>query len=127
MAEAHLPTASETATIDSTMSEETTSSLPDIADDTLLRRNPEIIATQIDGETVMMDGDFENYFGMAEIATEIWATLEVPISFSDLRQKLTAKWPVDDEQCKKDVLVFLGELQEQDMLFTGEVAASVRG
>jgi hypothetical protein len=44
--------------------------------DSLIKRNEEIILNEIDTETVIMDLNFENYFGMEAIGTRIWQLLE---------------------------------------------------
>ena len=94
-----------------------------ILPDTMLRRNSEIISTEIDGETVMMDAEFENYFGMASVATRIWNFLEEEISFENLCTKLIETFDVEEQQCRDEVLKFLDQLQEKDLLVIGKSEA----
>lgn len=94
-----------------------------ILPDTVLCRNSEIISTEIDGETVMMDAEFENYFGMASVATRIWNFLEEEISFDDLCAKLIETFDVEEQQCRDEVMKFLGQLQDKDLLVIGKSEA----
>ncbi len=43
----------------------------ELTPDSLIKRNEEIISSEIDGETVMMDLNFEKYFGMEAIGTPL--------------------------------------------------------
>ena len=88
----------------------------EILPDTVLHRNSEIISTEIDGETVMMDAEFENYFGMAAVATRIWNFLEKEISFDELCTKLMKEFEVEEQQCRNEVLKFLAQLHDKDLL-----------
>jgi len=87
-----------------------------IRPDSLIQRNQEIVSSEIDGETVMMDTGFEKYFGMKAIATRIWQLAEHEISFQSLCETLTREYEVSLEQCHKDVLPFIQELDEQNMI-----------
>lgn len=82
----------------------------------LLKRNPDIVSSEIDGETVMMDKSFEKYFGMKDIATRIWHLLENETSLQQLCKQLTTEYEVSFEQCLKDVEPFICELIKQDMV-----------
>jgi hypothetical protein len=92
----------------------------EILPETVLRRNSEIIFTEIDGETVMMDAEFESYFGMAAVATQIWNYIEEEISFGDLCAKLMEKYKVEEAQCQVEVLKFLEQLHKKDLLLISD-------
>lgn len=64
----------------------------------------------------MMDAEFENYFGMASVATRIWDSLEEEVSFGKLCENMMREFEVEDEQCRKDVLKFLEKLREKGLL-----------
>ncbi|MEM7387958.1 MAG: PqqD family peptide modification chaperone [Verrucomicrobiota bacterium] len=93
--------------------------MAEINDETRLQRNREIISTQIDGETVMMSEDFENYFGMARVGSRIWELLEEKISFAQLIEELMKGFEVTEEQCRQETLAFLQELEKNDLLNIG--------
>jgi hypothetical protein len=84
--------------------------------DSLIKRNEEIISSEIDHETVMMDLNFENYFGLEAIGTRIWLLLENETSINTLCEKLTEEFDVEMDQCMKDVLPFLSDLSKNGMI-----------
>lgn len=72
-----------------------------------LIRNHDILATTIDEELVMMDGQCGKYFGLNSGARKIWELLTYPMSFDELLIALTATYEVEYDQCKEDVEHFL--------------------
>ena len=92
----------------------------EIKPDSILRKNPNIVSSEIDGETVMMDTDFEKYFGMRAVGTRIWQLLEQDTSLQNICQQLVEEYEVTLEQCQEDVAPFLNELAKQDMLILVE-------
>ena len=88
----------------------------DIHQHSLIQRCSNIVSSEIDGETVMMDTNFEKYFGMKTIGTRIWQLLEQEISFQSLCEQLTGEYEVSMEQCMEDVKPFIQELCDQEMI-----------
>ncbi len=88
----------------------------EINSDSLIKRNEAIISSEIDGKTVMMDLNFENYFGLENIGTRIWQLLVNETSLEALCEKLTDEFDVEIDQCIKDVLPFLNTLYKNDMI-----------
>ena len=95
-----------------------------ITDGTRIRRNPNIVFSQIDNETVMMDEDMENYFGMSAVATRIWSELEDEPTLKELVLRLVeaADGSVSPDQCREETVSFLTELQEHGFLELSEPA-----
>lgn len=93
-----------------------------LAPHSLIKRNPDIVSSEIDGETVMMDTSFEKYFGMKSVASHIWVLLEEETSLQALCEQLTREYAVSPEQCLDDVEAFILALLEQDMLRIREPA-----
>lgn len=82
----------------------------------LFQRSPEIIASEIDGEMVMMDKDFEFYYGLHAIGTEIWSLLENPNSIQMIAESLTERYDVSMEQCIDDVKPLIADFIENGMV-----------
>lgn len=87
-------------------------------DDTRLRRNDDVIATQFDGETVMMDAELESYFGMAKVGTRIWSEIESETSYGELIGLLlrVAGGSVSEAKCREETEKFLADLYEHRFL-----------
>ncbi len=72
-----------------------------------LIRNNEILASEMDGETVMMSIENSEYYSLSKIGTVIWGILETEITFSKLIDILTEKYNVERNICENDTLEFL--------------------
>ena len=83
---------------------------------TIISRTQEIVATDIDGETVMMSIENGKYYGLDLIGSRIWKLMEKPIKVSDLINILLEKFDVDRETCERDVLKFLNDLNGDKIL-----------
>ncbi len=83
---------------------------------TTISQIEEIVASDIDGETVMMSIENGEYYGLDDIGSRIWELIEKPVKVSDLIDTLLERFDVDRETCKKDVLKFLNELNEDRIL-----------
>lgn len=88
-----------------------------ISAETKLIRNKQIVFSEIDGETVMMDEKFEQYFGMEEVGTRIWTLLDSEQSIEELCLKLTTEYEVNKADCLKDIRPFLEYLIKQNMVY----------
>ncbi len=88
----------------------------DISESSKIERNPDIIFSEIDNETVMMDKDFESYFGLAEIGSRIWEELAKQQTVKSLCETLMQEYDVSYADCLNDVAELLSALQQQDMI-----------
>ncbi|MCW8878896.1 MAG: PqqD family peptide modification chaperone [Kangiellaceae bacterium] len=78
--------------------------------DTRVKRNDEVVEAIIDGETVMMDIESGNYFGLDLVATRIWQIIEKPLTIQDICSQLLTEYDVSEEQCRQDVIDFVSEM-----------------
>ena len=81
--------------------------------DTIISQAEEIVASDIDGETVMMSVENGKYYGLDEIGSHIWELIERPIKVSNFIDTLFEKFDVTSE---RDVLIFINELNEDRIL-----------
>ncbi len=88
----------------------------EITTETVISQIEEIVASDIDGETVMMSVENGKYYGLDDIGSRIWELIEQPIKVSDLIDTLLKRFDVDREACKRDVLIFINELNEDRIL-----------
>jgi hypothetical protein len=85
---------------------------------TSLRRNPEMVYNEMDGEIVMMSIENSEYYGLDPVASRIWELLEFPATIDELIGKLLLEYEVSRETCEKDVLAFSEELLEKNIITT---------
>jgi len=87
-----------------------------ITTDTTIKRNIEVFASEIDDEVVMMNIQSGKYFGMDAVGSRIWQLIEEKIRVKDIIAELLEEYDVTEEQCRSDVLEFLNELYEQNLI-----------
>jgi len=83
---------------------------------TTIKRNPELVASDMDGETVMMSINNGEYFGLDPVGSRIWTLIENPIRIDKLIEQLLEEFDVTKEQCEIDTLEFLNQLQDKNLL-----------
>lgn len=79
-------------------------------DEARFARNPGLIWTAVDGETVMLSIDRGEYFGLGGAGGSIWEALEQPRTAGEICARLVAEYEVDPRACREDVAAFLREL-----------------
>jgi hypothetical protein len=83
---------------------------------TTIKRNPELVSSDIDGEKVMMSLENGEYFGLDPVGSRIWELIENPISVDRLISLLLEEFEVGEAQCNSDTIEFLNQLQEKNLL-----------
>jgi hypothetical protein len=87
-----------------------------ITEETIISRSREVVASDIDGEVVMMSIEKGKYYGMDLIASRIWELMEKPIKIADLIGLLLEEYEVTPEDCEKDVLALLNDLLAEKLI-----------
>ncbi|MFT8929662.1 MAG: lasso peptide biosynthesis PqqD family chaperone [Sporolactobacillus sp.] len=86
-----------------------------------VERNQAIVASDMDGEKVMLNLSTSKYYNLGSVGGAIWEQLSTPTSVATLVTKLTAIYSVDRETCSRDIVRFLRELcREQLILCTAK-------
>ncbi len=84
--------------------------------DSIIQRNPDILASKLDEDYVMMDMESGRYIGTNPVAARIWELIEEPLSFEALIDALLKEYDISREQCIQDVSAFLKEALEQKLI-----------
>lgn len=79
-------------------------------------RSPDTIATDMDGETVMMSMERGQYFGLGGVGSRVWALLEQPAALDTLVEQICAEFAVPEDVCRADLQTFLGTLVEHRLV-----------
>ena len=88
--------------------------LPD-PDDRLIRK-PELIASDMDGDLVMMSIARGEYYGISGVGVRIWALLAEPVTVAGIVATLTREYAIDRERCQQDCRSFLAGLIERGLV-----------
>ena len=81
-----------------------------------ISRGVNCLATEVDGEVILLDLDSDIFIGLDEVGSSIWNLLETPATFSSLCQTLQKEYDVTETTCRADVLSFLSELLNDGLI-----------
>ena len=84
--------------------------------ETIVERNHEIDATDLDGEKVMMDLDKGQYFMLNGVGGDIWELTEKPISVQNIIESLRKEYEVSAEECEHTVKDFLHHMHHASLV-----------
>ena len=84
-------------------------------------RNKEIIDGELDNKQIMMHLDNGMYYGLNTIGKRIWDLVEKPLSFDDIIKVLLSEFEVSEEQCTREVAVFLEKALEMEIILKSEM------
>ncbi len=84
--------------------------------ETVVVRSGEPLTAPVDEDLVMLDPRRSVYYGLDPIGRRIWQLLEEPRSVSDVCTALDEEFEVDPETCRADVLAFLEELSDAELV-----------
>jgi Coenzyme PQQ synthesis protein D (PqqD) len=82
----------------------------------IVQRHPDIIAAEVDQDLVMVSVASGFYYGVSDVAREIWEAIERPTKVSDLVNDLTASYDIDRSSCEEQTLSFLEDLLNERLL-----------
>ena len=84
--------------------------------DCIVQRDPDVIAAEADQDLVMVSIANGFYYGVSDVAREIWEAIERPKKISDLIDDLTKTYNVDRSSCEEQTLSFLEDLLTEGLL-----------
>lgn len=84
--------------------------------ETIVRRGDSHVETEVADQTMMMNIEKGKYYALEGTAKLIWGHLESPTKVEDLVAKMVETYDVEPDQCRSDVLSFLGDLMENDLV-----------
>ena len=75
-----------------------------------------VLAQELHDETVLLDLDSENYFGLDSVGTRIWQLLNEGQDKTDMVDTLLGEYEVEREVLEKDISELLGRLNEAGLI-----------
>ncbi len=72
--------------------------------------SPDVISQEVSGETVLLDLESENYFGLDEVGTRIWQLIKETNDLQAIYQTLLAEYDVSEDRLQQDLDNLLGEI-----------------
>src|SRR5262245_60699218 len=90
--------------------------LPGLSLNHIVQRDPEIVAAEADKDLVMVSITNGKYYGVSEIARDIWERIEYPKKISELIDGLTETYDIERATCEVETLSFLEDLRGEGLL-----------
>ncbi|MGE0554387.1 MAG: PqqD family peptide modification chaperone [Gemmatimonadales bacterium] len=88
---------------------------------TVVSRNEEPVAVEVDRTVVMLSIAQGMYYGMEGVGRRIWALLETPRTVASLCDRLMEEFEVDRADCEADVREFLEQLRQSSLIRVHDV------
>jgi hypothetical protein len=82
----------------------------------IVQRDSEVIAAEADQDLIMVSIATGFYYGISDVARDIWDAIEHPKRISDLVDDLTASYHIDPASCEDQTLSFLEDLLHEGLL-----------
>lgn len=87
-----------------------------LTSNSIIQRDPNVIAAEADQDLIMVSIASGYYYGLSDVAREIWEAIERPTKVSDLVDNLTLNYDVNSSSCEQQTLSFLEALLAEDLL-----------
>jgi hypothetical protein len=82
----------------------------------IIQRDSDVICSEADQDLIMVSIAKGCYYGLSDVAREIWDAIEHPKRVSDLVGGLRASYDVNPSLCEEQTLSFLEALLEEGLL-----------
>ncbi len=90
---------------------------------TTVQASPEIVTNTLGEEVVMMSIEKSAYYGLDEIGSRIWELIASERTVSSICDILVREYDVPREECEQDILAWLNELAEQNLVEITDVSS----
>ena len=84
--------------------------------------SPEVISQEVSGETVLLDLESENYFGLDEVGTRIWQLIKESGDLQAIYNTLLDEYEVEEQRLQTDLEALLGEIAGLGLITLKEAA-----
>ena len=88
----------------------------DLAQRTLLVRNPHLVAAPVGDELVMFSAELGKYYDLNEGTAAVWQGIEHPVTVEQLCAALQERFEVSTEECRRDVSGYLEEFEAKGLI-----------
>lgn len=74
--------------------------------------SPDVISQEVSGETVLLDLESENYFGLDAVGTRIWQLIKENDDLQAIYDTLLEEYEVEEQRLQTDLETILGEITQ---------------
>lgn len=76
----------------------------------------DVLVRDIQNESILLNLNNENYYGLDESGRHFWKTLEASATIQEAYNKLLAEYDVDEDTLRADLIEFIDVLAEQGLI-----------
>jgi hypothetical protein len=84
--------------------------------------SPDVIAQEVSGETVLLDLESENYFGLDEVGTRIWQLIKETNDLNAIYNTLLDEYEISGDRLQQDLHVLLSEIEDLGLIILKDAA-----
>ena len=81
-----------------------------------VRVSPDVLVSNMEGESVLLNLQSETYFGLDEVGTHMWNTLTGAESIQAAYDALAAEYDVEPDRLRDDLEELVRKLTEQGLV-----------
>ena len=78
--------------------------------------SPDVISQEVSGETVLLDLESENYYGLDEVGTRIWQLIKETDKLQSIFDTLLEEYDVPEERLQLDMATLLTEIEGMGLI-----------
>ena len=93
-----------------------------ISDSATIAIAPDVLASEVGAEVVMLSLRDGTYYGLDGVGVEIWRMLQTPVTVPHIVAALVETYDVDAERCRSDVLSVISTLVARGLVEVHEPA-----
>ncbi len=87
-----------------------------ITQQSIIKRDPSMITSELDDELVMLSVENNEYYGLNAIGKIIWNKIENETTVDTIIQSLMQEYHVSLEQCSAEVIYFLTQISNKKLI-----------
>ena len=84
--------------------------------DQIVRISEGAIAQEVNGETVILDLNSQQYFSLDKTGTRIWQLLQEKLNTREVYQEMRNEYEVDEEELRQDIDSLIASLVEEGLV-----------
>ena len=73
--------------------------------------SPDVVSQKVSGETVLLDLESENYFGLDEVGTRIWQLIKETNELQSIFDTLLEEYDISEARLQLDLTTLLTEIE----------------
>jgi Coenzyme PQQ synthesis protein D (PqqD) len=84
--------------------------------DSRLKRAPDVISTDLNGEEVILNLSTGTYFGLDPVGARVWQLLKKGMTLREVFRVMIGEYDVEENRLQADLLGIAGDLNENGLV-----------